>query len=78
MTMDIQIEKIQLIEWLASLNKPSVIKKLIRKLVALKEKEKDWWAEISNGEKNEIKKGLAQADQGQVVPHHKVMARYKK
>ena len=74
MTMDIQTEKIQLIEWLASLNKPSVI----RKLVALKEKEKDWWAEISNGEKNEIKKGLAQADQGQVVPHHKVMARYKK
>ncbi len=74
MTMDIQIEKIQLIEWLASLNKPSVI----RKLVALKEKEKDWWDEISNGEKNEIKKGLAQADQGQIAPHHKVMARYKK
>ena len=72
--MDIQAEKIQLIEWLASLNKPSVIKKL----VALKEKEKDWWDEINNDEKNEIKKGLAQADQGQVVPHHKVMARYKK
>ncbi|MBI1768202.1 MAG: hypothetical protein HY015_11060 [Bacteroidetes bacterium] len=72
--MDIQAEKIQLIEWLASLNKPSVIKKL----VALREKEKDWWDEISEDEKAEIKKGLAQADSKQVVPHHKVMAKYKK
>ena len=72
--MDIQAEKIQLIEWLASLNKPSVIKKLL----ALKEKEKDWWDEISDEEKAEIKKGLAQANRGQVVPHHKVMDKYKK
>ncbi|MGC4022668.1 MAG: hypothetical protein QM734_12335 [Cyclobacteriaceae bacterium] len=72
--MDIQAEKIQLIEWLASLNKPSVIKKL----VALKEKEKDWWDEISEQEKAEIKKGISQADRRQVVPHKKVMEHYKK
>ena len=71
--MDIQAEKIHLIEWLASLNKPSVIKKL----VALKEKETDWWDKISEEEKSEIKEGLAQADRGQVVPHRKVMDRYK-
>ena len=72
--MDIQAEKIQLIEWLASLNKPSVIKKL----VALKEKETDWWDKISDEEKSEIKEGLAQANRGQVIPHHKVMNRYKR
>ncbi len=72
--MDIQAEKIQLIEWLASLNKPSVIKKL----VSLKEKETDWWDEITAEEKSEIKEGLTQADRGQVVPHQKVMSRYKK
>jgi predicted transcriptional regulator len=72
--MDIQAEKIQLIEWLAALNKPSTIKKL----VALKEKEIDWWDEISMEEKSDIEEGLAQADRGQVVPHHKVMERYKK
>jgi predicted transcriptional regulator len=72
--MDIQAEKIQLIEWLAALNKPSVIKKL----VALKEKETDWWDEISADEKSEIEEGLAQADKGQLVPHNKVMERYKK
>ena len=72
--MDIQAEKIQLIEWLSSLNKPSVIKKL----VALKEKETDWWDKISDEEKSEIKEGLAQANRGQVIPHHKVMNRYKR
>jgi hypothetical protein len=72
--MDIQAEKIQLIEWLAALNKPSVIKKL----VALKESDTDWWEKIGEEEKSEIKEGLKQADRGQVVPHHKVMARYKK
>ncbi len=72
--MDIQAEKIQLIEWLASLNEPSLIKKLI----ALKEKETDWWDKISEEEKSEIKEGLAQADRGQVIPHHKVMNRYKR
>ena len=72
--MDIQAEKIQLIEWLASLNKPSII----RKLVSLKEKETDWWDEITSEEKSQIKEGLAQADRGQVVPHSKVMSQYKK
>lgn len=72
--MDIQSEKIQLIEWLASLNKPSVIKKLI----AFKEKQTDWWDEISDEEKTEIKKGLKQADHGQVVPHRQVMDKYKR
>jgi predicted transcriptional regulator len=72
--MDIQAEKIQLIEWLAALNKPSIIKKII----SLKEKETDWWDEISAEEKSEIEEGFAQADRGQLVPHQKVMNRYKK
>jgi hypothetical protein len=72
--MDIQAEKIQLIEWLVSLNKPSIIKKL----VSLKKKETDWWDEISAQEKAEIEEGLSQADRGQLVPHAKVMERYKK
>ena len=66
--MDIQAEKIQLISWLTVVNKPSVIKKL----VALKEKETDWWDEISEEEKSEIKQGLKQADTGKVVSHHTI------
>jgi predicted transcriptional regulator len=38
---------------------------------------KDWWDEISAEEKSEIKEGLAEADRGQLIPHQKVMNRYK-
>jgi len=71
--MDIQAEKLQLISWLSSLNNPEIIKQL----VAIKKKETDWWDEISEGERSEIKEGLDQADRGFVVPHQLVMEKYK-
>jgi predicted transcriptional regulator len=49
-----------------------------KKMTPPNEKETDWWDEISVEEKSDIEEGLAQADRGQVVPHHKVMERYKK
>ncbi len=73
--MDIQAEKLQLIEWLARLNNASTLKRFI---LLKKEQEKDWWDELSTEERAEIEEGLAQADRGELVPHKEVMARYKK
>lgn len=73
--MDIQAEKLQLIEWLARLNNISTLKRFI---ALKKEQEKDWWDEISIEEKKEIEEGISQADKGEVVPHKEVMAKYKK
>jgi predicted transcriptional regulator len=73
--MDIQAEKLRLIEWLASLKDSSTISELI---AFKKSKEADWWDEISPEEKAEIEEGLAQADRGEVVPHKQVMAKYNK
>lgn len=42
------------------------------------EKSDDWWDTISNEERTEIEQGLAEADQGEVIPHDEVMAKYKK
>lgn len=73
--MDIQAEKLRLIEWLASLRDS----KTISELIALKKsKETDWWDEISSEEKAEIEEGLAQADKGELAPHKQVMAKYDK
>ena len=67
--MDIQAEKLQLIEWLAKLNNANVLKQFI----ALKnEQEKDWWDELSEEEKKEIEEGIAQADRGEVISHSKL------
>ena len=73
--MDIQAEKIRLIEWLAGLNDTKTLTEFIS---LKKKKEADWWDEISTAERAEIEEGLAQADRGEVVPHDEVMASYKK
>jgi predicted transcriptional regulator len=73
--MDIQTEKLQLIEWLARLNNTTIINRFI---ALKKEQEKDWWDQLSNEELAEIEEGLAQADRGEMVPHKKVMSKYKK
>ncbi|MEQ6118361.1 hypothetical protein [Reichenbachiella sp. MALMAid0571] len=73
--MDIQAEKLRLIEWLAGLNDA----KVLNEFIALKQtKEADWWDEISTEERLEIEEGLAQADRGELVPHKEVMAKYQK
>ncbi len=75
MSMDIQTEKLRLIQWLAGVNDPDTI----REFVDLKKAKKvDWWDTISEGERAEIDEGLAQADRGEVVPHDEVMSKYKK
>jgi predicted transcriptional regulator len=43
-----------------------------------KEQQKDWWDEISDDEKEEVEKGLAEADRGEVLTHEEVMAKYRK
>ncbi|PWL28530.1 hypothetical protein [uncultured Roseivirga sp.] len=73
--MDIQAEKLRLIEWLASLRDSKTISELI---AFKKSKETDWWDEISLEEKAEIEEGLVQADRGELVPHKQVMAKYDK
>jgi predicted transcriptional regulator len=73
--MDIQTEKLQLIEWLARLNNTSILKRFI---ALKKDQEKDWWDQLSKEEKIEIEEGLSQADRGEVVSHKEVMAKYKK
>ncbi|AKP51253.1 hypothetical protein [Cyclobacterium amurskyense] len=73
--MDIQAEKLQLIEWLAGLNDA----KVHNEFIALKKKmEVDWWDRISAEEREEVEMGLSQADKGEVTPHKEVMAKYKK
>ena len=73
--MDIQAEKLNLIKWLTDVKEPSIISQF----VALRKKQQaDWWDIISEEEKDEIIEGIAQADNGDVLPHEEVMAKYEK
>jgi hypothetical protein len=75
MIADIQNTKIDLIQWLTTLND----EKLIEKIVDLRKNEsKDWWNETSKAEKDSIEKGIADADAGKLVPHETARKLYEK
>jgi len=75
MDLKIQNKKIELIQWLSTLNDESIIEKLMK----FRENEKaDWWVEISNEEKQSIEKGIKDSDSGDVKPHSEAKKLYEK
>jgi hypothetical protein len=75
--MNIQAEKLKLIEWLAGLNDQTIIEriKLLRETQSTKA---DWWDELSIAEKEAIDQGLEDAQNGNVTSHEEVRKRYAK
>ena len=69
--MNLQAKKLELVQLILNTEKPSVLAKV--EAIFKKEKGADWWDEISEAEKEEIEKGIAEADSGQLIPHAKVM-----
>ncbi|NDV16756.1 hypothetical protein GO009_12030 [Muricauda sp. TY007] len=75
MDINIQNKKIELIQWLSTLNDESIIEKIMK----LRENEKaDWWDEISKEEKESIKNGLKDAASGNMESHSNVRKLYDK
>lgn len=68
-------EKLELIQWLSTLEDTSIIKKLIQ---FRKEETKDWWASISEEEKMSIEKGISEADNDQLKPQSEAGKLYRK
>ena len=75
MAIDLQNKKIELIQWLSTLDNEIIIDKLME----LRESEKtDWWNEISESEKESIEKGIEDADSGNLKPQSEVRKLYEK
>ncbi|NJX15959.1 hypothetical protein [Tamlana crocina] len=75
MELDIQNKKIELIQWLTTLEDSSIIQKL---LDLRKRESKDWWNEISESEKKSIKKGIEDAEAEHLKPHSEAKKIYGK
>lgn len=75
MDINLQNKKIELIQWLSTLNDKSMIDKLMK----LRKKDKsDWWNEISTDEQKSIEKGIQDADNGKLTSHSNVKTVYEK
>lgn len=73
--MSIQDKKIELIQWLATVDDPSVLDRIME----LREKEKaDWWKELSEEEKKSIEKGIEEANSGKLESHSEARKLYER
>lgn len=75
--MNIQSEKLKLIEWLLNLKDQSVIEKL-KWLRENQNEAMDWWDEISEAEKVSIDRGLNDIENGRITSHESVRKKYEK
>ncbi|RZK00249.1 MAG: hypothetical protein EOO46_21200 [Flavobacterium sp.] len=71
----IQIKKLELIQWLSTLEDSKVIEKIID---LRKSQTKDWWNSISDSEKQSIEKGLSDSESGKLNSHLNARKLYDK
>lgn len=75
--MNIQTEKLGLIEWISKLNDISIIEKL----KSIKEdysKSKDWWDTLNKEELESIERGLKDLEEGKIYSHETARKVYEK
>jgi len=70
-----QNKKLELIQWLSTLEDSSIIEKIIE---LRKSENKDWWNSISEDEKQSIERGLEDAESGKLNPHSTARKLYEK
>ncbi len=73
--LNIQSKKLELIQWLSTIEDLSVLNKIID---LKKQENKDWWNSISESEKQSIEKGLKDAESGKLNSHSKAKQLYDK
>ena len=75
--MNIQGEKLSLIEWISRINDKSIISKL-RRIQEEYVGSEDWWNELNQAEKESIERGLKDIDEGRVHSNETVQKLYGK
>ena len=77
MKADTQIldKKIELIQWVSSLEDKIIIEKLLQ---FRRTETKDWWETVPDQEKNSILKGIEDAENHKLNPHSSARKLYEK
>lgn len=75
--MDIQTEKLGLIEWISKLNDTSILEKL-KAVYEESTSTSDWWDDISDAEKESISRGMSDLKEGHIHSHDEVKKLYAK
>lgn len=73
--INLQIKKLELIQWLSTIEDSSVLNKIIE--IKLQES-KDWWDLVSDTEKKAIDNGIEDAENGKLNTHATARKLYEK
>jgi len=73
--VDIQAEKLKLIELLLNTNNPSIIER-IRSILQTQEAN-DIWEEITDEQKDEIENALKEVKEGKLMPFKQLLEKHK-
>ncbi|MCB0482361.1 MAG: hypothetical protein KDC83_13110 [Flavobacteriales bacterium] len=71
--MDIQAEKISLIQWIAGLSDEN----LIAKIRALRGEKTDWWDELGEATKADIEEGIGELNRGEKHAYEDVVSKHR-
>jgi hypothetical protein len=75
MKMNIQTAKLELIQWLSTIDNPQIIEKIL----AIRSDEKaDWWNNLSTDEQKSIETGISDAKVGKLHSHAEARKAYGK
>ena len=75
MKLNIQNKKVELIQWLTTLNDETIIQQLMDLRNSYI---KNWWDDLSKAEMASIAKGIRDADNGKLVSHAEARKVYEK
>lgn len=71
--MNIETRKINLINWISSLQEEDVLSQMER----IQRERNDWWDAVSNQDKKAINEGLEQLDKGEYITRSQVRNKLK-
>jgi predicted transcriptional regulator len=69
--MNLQEKKLELVQLILHTEKPAILRKV--EAVLRKEKDVDWWDEISDDERDAIEQGIKEAEAGELKSHAEVL-----
>jgi predicted transcriptional regulator len=71
--MNLEIKKLNLINWISSIQEKSVLSKIEK----IQRENADWWDKLSKKDKDAINEGLEQLDRGEYLTREQVREKIK-
>lgn len=74
--MNLQALKLELIEWISRIQDQSTLENLLN--IKDSSNDKDWWDELTESQRKEIEKGIADHENGRILTNQEFWSKHGK